>query len=129
MPGADDYVTKPFDVAELLARLRALTRRHGADAPSTVAVGDLEVDLALRTVTGGVHLTPTEWQILEVLLVAPGRLLTHDAVLRAVGRDPAFTDDSYLRLYVGQLRRKLEPDPARPRHLITEPGLGYRFVP
>lgn len=132
--GADDYVTKPFDVAELLARLRALARRTGAEVPAVVDVGALRVDLELRTVrdvAGATvtHLTPTEWQILEVLALAPGRLLTHDAILRAIGRDPAFTDDSYLRLYVGQLRRKLEVDHTRPRFLLTEPGLGYRFVP
>ena len=132
--GADDYVTKPFDVAELLARLRALARRSGAETPAVIAVGSLKVDLEMRTVrdsdgAAAAHLTPTEWQILEVLLLAPGRLLTHDAVLRAIGRDPAFTDDSYLRLYVGQLRRKLEADHARPRFFLTEPGLGYRFVP
>lgn len=132
--GADDYVTKPFDVAELLARLRALARRTSPEGPAIIEIGSLMVDLELRTIRSedgatAAHLTPTEWQILEVLVLAPGRLLTHDAILRAIGRDPAFTDDSYLRLYVGQLRRKLEVEVARPRFFLTEPGLGYRFVP
>ena len=132
--GADDYVTKPFNIDELLARLRAATRRAGALEPvDVVQVGTAQVDLGAKTVTGRdgatVHLTPTEWHLLEALVRRPGKLVTGRALLTELRGKPEHTDPSYLRIYVAQLRRKLEPEPSRPRHLITEPGMGYRFQP
>jgi two-component system KDP operon response regulator KdpE len=132
--GADDYVTKPFSIDELLARLRAATRRASVAEPAgSVRVGDVEIDLAAKTARdsdgGRVHLTPTEWHLLEILLRNPGKLITGRALLTAVRGGPEHTDPSYLRIYLAQLRRKLEPEPSRPRHLITEPGMGYRFQP
>ena len=132
--GADDYVTKPFGIDELLARIRAATRRSGtagsADEPA-VDLGEHTVDLAARKVTstdgGEVRLTPTEWQLLERLVRHPGQLLTQRQLLTEVW-GPAYAGESgYLRFHFGQLRRKLEADPGRPRHLITESGIGYRF--
>ena len=132
--GADDYVTKPFGMEELLARMRAALRRAApaADEP-VVRLGDLVIDLAAKTVTadgdGTVRLTPTEWHLLEVLLRNPGKLLTQRQLLTDVW-GPGYADASgNLRLYMAQLRRKLEPDPAQPRWLLTEPGMGYRFQP
>ena len=132
--GADDYVTKPFGMEELLARMRAALRRASpaADEP-VVRLGGLVIDLAAKTVTadgdGTVRLTPTEWHLLEVLLRNPGKLLTQRQLLTDVW-GPGYADASgNLRLYMAQLRRKLEPDPARPRWLLTEPGMGYRFQP
>ena len=129
--GADDYVTKPFSIDELLARLRALMRRA---APSTAPVfeaGDLKVDLEKHAVSVAgqpVTLTPTEFELLRVLVQNAGKLLTHPALLREVW-GPAYSQEShYLHVYVSQLRRKIEPDPTRPRYLLTEPGAGYRFV-
>jgi two-component system KDP operon response regulator KdpE len=152
--GADDYITKPFGVEELLARMRAAVRRTGpaADQPA-IRLGPLVVDLAAKRVTrqaavptgaspGAAHaaapaarqpddirLTPTEWHLLEVLLRNPGKLLSRNQLLTEVW-GPGYTDATgNLRLYMAQLRRKLEPDPARPRWLITEPGMGYRYQP
>lgn len=130
--GADDYVTKPFSIDELLARMRAVTRRQsGPEAPSAVTVGRFHIDLANHLVTdeSGVrlHLTPTEWQLLEVLAAEPGKLISQQYLLQKVWGPTYQHETQYLRQYMAQLRRKLEPDPARPRHLLTEPGMGYRF--
>ncbi|MDX6357548.1 MAG: two-component system, OmpR family, operon response regulator KdpE [Nocardioidaceae bacterium] len=132
--GADDYVTKPFGMDELLARMRAMVRRsgQGTDDLPVVQVGDATVDLAARRVTrdgSDVRLTPTEWHLLEVLLRHPGRLLSQRQLLTEVWGPGYETAQGNLRLYMAQLRRKLEPDPARPRHLLNEPGMGYRFEP
>ncbi|GAA0261060.1 response regulator [Cryptosporangium japonicum] len=131
--GADDYVTKPFGMDELLARLRAALRRATPAPDSVVVTTDaFTVDLAAKKVIAGgsdVRLTPTEWGMLEVLVRNPGRLVARKQLLREVW-GPAYSDESnYLRVYIAQLRRKLEPDPAHPRYLITEPGMGYRFEP
>ncbi|MBQ1050618.1 response regulator [Micromonospora sp. C51] len=133
--GADDYVTKPFGVDELLARIRAVTRRHTtADAASpTAQLGRHTVDLAAHTVTrddgAEIKLTPTQWGVLEALLRNPGKLISQRQLLRDVWGPGYETETGYLRQYLAQLRRKLEPDPTRPRHLITEPGMGYRYQP
>ena len=131
--GADDYVTKPFAADELLARIRALSRRSAsATDEAAVAFGDVTVDLAAHTVTragAAVRLTPTEWHILEVLVHNPGRLVTRETLLREVWGPQYTTDTGYLRLYLAQLRKKLEPEPSKPRYLLTETGMGYRFVP
>jgi len=132
--GADDYVTNPFSIDELLARLRAATRRSGSpDAVDVVEVGTASVDLGAKTVTSAdgspVHLTPTEWHLLEALLRRPGKLVTGRSLLTELRGSPDHTDPSYLRIYIAALRRKLEPVPSRPRYLITEPGMGYRFQP
>lgn len=129
--GADDYVTKPFAIGELLARLRAVLRRAGSPEQPVVDVGPIRVDLEKSSVTVDgelVHLTPHEFKILRLLALNEGKLLTHRAILREVW-GPSYGDESnYLHVYVSQLRRKLEPDPARPRFLVTEPGAGYRLV-
>ena len=131
--GADDYVTKPFGMDELLARLRAALRRgaDGDDAP-VVETEDFSVDLAARQVRArdgeAIRLTPTEWHLLEVLVRHEGKLVERRALLQEVWGPAYETETNYLRVYMAQLRRKLEPDPAHPRHLITEPGMGYRFV-
>ncbi|MFL6075742.1 MAG: response regulator [Mycobacteriales bacterium] len=131
--GADDYVTKPFGMEELLARVRAAVRRSGPveDAP-VVRTEAFTVDLAARRATTGageVRLTPTEWHLLEVLVRHPGRLVSQKQLLQEVWGPQYGKEANYLRVYMAQLRRKLEVDPARPRHLITEPGIGYRFDP
>jgi two-component system KDP operon response regulator KdpE len=131
--GADDYVTKPFGMDELLARLRAALRRAGAVADVAAAVlvtASFSIDLAGKRVTRDgqdVRLTPTEWHLLEQLARNPGRLVTQRQLLREVWGPAAEQQSQYLRVYIGTLRRKLEPVPARPRHLITEPGMGYRL--
>ncbi|MBO9040674.1 response regulator [Curtobacterium flaccumfaciens] len=133
--GADDYVTKPFQMDELLARLRALGRRRvvASEETPTIAIGPLLVDLVAKQVTPAegpaIRLTPTEWRLLEVLVTNPDRLMTREMLLTEVWGPTHGNDSGYLRLYMAQLRRKLEPDPAHPRYLVTESGMGYRFAP
>jgi two-component system KDP operon response regulator KdpE len=130
--GADDYITKPFGMDELLARLRAALRRTGSgpDVP-VVETASFTIDLAAKRASAhgeAVRLTPTEWHLLEVLIRNEGKLVERRPLLQEVWGPAYESETNYLRVYMGQLRRKLEPDPAHPRHLITEPGLGYRFV-
>ncbi|GAA5201450.1 response regulator [Rugosimonospora acidiphila] len=135
--GADDYVTKPFSIDELLARIRAVTRRKvtvDGEAPTT-RIGRYTVDLerhsahAIGEPEQGVHLTRTEWQLLDVLVRNPGKLVSQRQLLQEVWGPTYLGQTQYLRQYMAQLRRKLEDDPARPQHLLTEPGMGYRFRP
>jgi two-component system, OmpR family, KDP operon response regulator KdpE len=131
--GADDYVTKPFGMGELLARIRAVVRRSAGDnaGDPVVKTADFRVDLPARKVVRAdgtdVHLTPTEWGILALLIRERGMLVPQRRLLTEVWGPAYRTETHYLRVYLAQLRRKLEPDPARPRYLVTEPGMGYRF--
>jgi two-component system KDP operon response regulator KdpE len=131
--GADDYVTKPFAMDELLARLRVMTRRGlPKEEQPLIQIGNVVVDLASRRVTqdgDDVRLTPTEWHLLEVLLRNPGKLMSQRQLLIEVWGPGYETAQGNLRLYMAQLRKKVEPDPARPRHLLNEPGMGYRYEP
>jgi two-component system KDP operon response regulator KdpE len=132
--GADDYVTKPFAIGELLARIRAALRRAvPAEETPVVTTAAFTVDLAAKRVSRvdgtAVRLTPTEWHLLEVLVRHPDRLISHQQLLHEVWGPQYSTEANYLRVHMANLRRKLEPDPSRPQYLRTEPGLGYRFVP
>ena len=130
--GADDYVEKPFAIGELLARIRAVQRQAGAEqVPAVLRFQELEIDLARSLVTLGgtmIHLTPTEYRLLEAMATSPGKLLTHEWLLRRVWGQGYGQESEYLRVYVRQLRRKLGDEPTHPRWIATEPGVGYRWM-
>jgi len=130
--GADDYVTKPFAMNEFLARLRAALRRAApTEQERVITTADFEIDLGAKQIHrngADMHLTPTEWQIVEVLARHRGKLVTQQQLLQQVWGPQYEKETHYLRIYMSQIRRKLEPDPSRPRYFITEPGMGYRFV-
>ncbi|MCD4851458.1 response regulator [Arthrobacter sp. AK01] len=132
--GADDYITKPFGLDELLARLRAILRRstESSGETTTIETSSFTVDLAKRQITKSgqdVRMTPTEWNILDILVRNPDKLITQQQLLSEVWGPAYAKEANYLRVYMAQLRRKLEVEPGNPRHFITEPGMGYRFVP
>jgi len=131
--GADDYLSKPFGIGELQARLRVALRRHGSASQSDplITFSDVRVDLVARRIQRGeeeIHLTPIEFRLLAVLIGHHGKVLTQRQLLREVWGPNAVEHSHYLRIYMGHLRQKLENDPARPRHFITETGIGYRFM-
>jgi len=129
--GADDYVTKPFSIGELLARLRAALRRSGPSGSPVIEIGELTIDLEKHDVfVDGrrVHLTPREFELLRLFALNEGKLLTHRAILRELWGPAYQTESSYLHVHISQLRAKIEPDPTRPRYLLNEPGAGYRLV-